>query len=400
MSASNNNKTIQEHLKPHIIEDPDMVSILKEHTLMLYDLPKDMNYFPGQLPCSLMRENLRLLEELDYMVAEKSDGVRCLLLIMSDGVNNYCLLIDRGFRFYRTNLTFDASLFRGFGTLFDGEIVVEPTGFKMYVHDVICLAGDKGVAKLNYSDRVRLVREAIMFYSFPGAPQYSNREVHQESTNRKTIKNFDGDIVQVLPKRVYPFSELKKLWNQEIPSLSHKNDGLVFTPNALPHKGKKCKELFKYKKPHEHTIDLQLGERLDPGNQCATSIFDKRRENEKLWKETDPRFGKNWPSYVLYTWDTKDYLVFGTTALAPEIWKSIDVNDPSTEKGIILECAYHSDKNMWVPIAARRDKLVPNDNYTVRRTITTIMEHLTIVELINISEHYKKHKEQKKKRLV
>jgi len=44
---------------------------------------------------------------------------------------------------------------------------------------------------------------------------------------------------------------------------------------------------------------------------------------------------------------------------------------------------------MWVPIAWRNDKLVPNDIYTIRRTIETMIEGLTIEELLNISRHLK-----------
>lgn len=378
------NRIILSHLSPHQIKDPEMVEILKKHTLMLYNLPEDMNYFPGQLPCSLMRKDLQLLEDLDYYVAEKSDGVRCLLLIFSDGQNYYCLLIDRGFRFYRTNLSFDASLFKDFGTLFDGEIVQEPNGFKMYIHDVICLSGKTAVSKLPYHERIKLVRETLTFYSFPSAPKEDGEP---------------SDIIQLLPKRVYPFSELNRLWLHEIPNLTHKNDGLVLTPDALPHCGRKCKELFKWKKPHEHTIDFQLGEMLEPSNQSASTVFDPRRDNEKLWVQTDDNYGRNWPSFVLYTWDTKEMLFFCTTAMSPEMWKRADIPDPRSEKGLIVECAYHSDKRMFIPIVARRDKLVPNDNYTVRRTITTIMEHLTIDELINKSRHHKEQKEKKRKRL-
>ena len=42
---------------------------------------------------------------------------------------------------------------------------------------------------------------------------------------------------------------------------------------------------------------------------------------------------------------------------------------------------------MWVPIAWRADKLSPNDVYTVRRTIETMIEGLTIDELLNIARH-------------
>lgn len=248
---------IQTYIQPNILDEPEMVDILKRHVLMMYGLPEDMTYFPGQLPCSLMRDDLSLLENMDYFVAEKSDGVRYLLLAMSDGMNAYSLLIDRGFRFYRTNIMFDQSLLKGAGTLFDGEIVSEPTGLKMYVHDVVFLAGSNDIALQNYHVRVQTIRDVLRFYCFPSE---------------------DGeDMFQVLPKRVYHFSDLRKLWTQDIPALAHKNDGLVFTPDALPHRGKKSKEVFKWKRPQNHTIDLQLGERL------GANALDKHRMPEKFW---------------------------------------------------------------------------------------------------------------------
>lgn len=45
---------------------------------------------------------------------------------------------------------------------------------------------------------------------------------------------------------------------------------------------------------------------------------------------------------------------------------------------------------MWVPIARRTDKLSPNDVFTIQRTIETMLEGLTMEELLNISRHIKK----------
>lgn len=292
-----------------------------------------------------MRDDLKMLEKLDYLVAEKSDGLRFLLLAVFDGKTAHSLLIDRGFRFFRTNITFDTSIFQGIGSLFDGEMVLEPTGMKLYLHDVVCLSGKTSVAQLNYVDRIRIVREVTMFYCFP-SPDCN-------------------DMVQVLPKRIYPLHELPRLWENDIPNLAHRCDGLIFTPNSLPHKGQKSKQLFKWKRPQDHTVDLQIGEVMEPNASTVKTVFDKRRDGEKNWVQKEHEFGRLWSSVVLYTWDTKEKIFFCTTAMSPEKWAEIEIDDPNRFFGNIVECVYHTDKNMWIPIALRKDKLVPNDTHTV-----------------------------------
>jgi hypothetical protein len=54
---------------------------------------------------------------MEYMVSEKTDGVRHLMLITRDDKNVYSLLVDRGFRFYYTNVKFSDHLRTGIGTL-------------------------------------------------------------------------------------------------------------------------------------------------------------------------------------------------------------------------------------------------------------------------------------------
>lgn len=353
------NRMVTDLLGPLRVTDQAFISRVKKVVLAMYNLPETMEYFCGALPCSLMRADLRYLDEMEYMVSEKTDGVRHLMLIYRDENHVYTLLIDRGFRFYYCNVKFLDFLREGIGTLLDGEIIWEPTGFKYYVHDIVCMSGKRNVASLTYQERMKHVVNIVRWGCFP--PEDGNEHV------------------MLLPKRIFPLKQLSRLWDEVIPRLQHLSDGLILTPNRLPHTGKKNKLMFKYKRPEDHTIDLQLDRRLD---HCKGEV-------EGLPCTVDG-LGPPYLAYQLQTWDTQDRHDFCEISMSPERWAGIGIPNPDQARGVILECKYNSDRTMWVPIAWRNDKLVPNDIYTVRRTIETMIEGLTIEELLNISRRVNK----------
>jgi len=350
------NRMVQSLLGPFLVQDADFIKKMRTIVLKMYNLPTGMEYFCGALPCSLMRADLDYLYNMEYMVSEKTDGVRHLMLAYKDEKHAYSLLIDRGFRFYYTNVKFADFLREGDGTLLDGEIIWEPTGFKYYVHDIVCMAGKKQVAALDYKSRMNQVTDILRWGCFP--PEDGNEQI------------------MLLPKHIVPLKELSTLWYETIPNLAHQTDGLILTPNRLPHTGKKNKLMFKYKRPDDHTIDLQLDRRLD---YCVGEV-------ESLSSRVDG-LGPPYSAFQLQTWDTHERHDFCEISMSPERWAAIGVPNPEQCPGIILECRYNSDRTMWVPIAWRNDKLVPNDIYTIQRTIKTMIEGLTIEELLNISRH-------------
>jgi len=350
------NRMVQALLGPFQVHDKEFIKRLKMVVLRMYNLPTTMEYFCGALPCSLMRADLDNLYHMEYMVSEKTDGVRHLMLAYKDEHHSYSLLIDRGFRFYYTNVKFANFLREGVGTLLDGEIIWEPTGFKYYVHDIVCMSGKPQVATLDYDARMKQVTDIVRWACFP--PEDGHEQI------------------MLIAKHIVPLQDLPKLWHTFIPKLAHHSDGLILTPKRLPHTGKKNKLMFKFKNPDDHTIDLQLDRRLD---HCVGEV-------EGLPSDADG-LGPPYSAFQLQTWDTHVRHDFCEVSMSPERWAAIGVPNPDQSAGVILECKYNSDRTMWVPIAWRNDKLVPNDVYTVQRTIETMIEGLTIQELLNISRH-------------
>jgi hypothetical protein len=341
------NQEVQSRILRFMVQDERLIRMAKHHILKMYDMPEDMVYFPGALPVSLMRKDLEALREIPYMVAEKTDGVRHLLLIFHDGTHSYTLFVDRGFRFYYYSCKFSRSLYTDLGTLLDGEMILERGELKFLVHDIMCVRGKREVAHLNYQDRMYHVQELLRWHCFP--PDQP-----------------EMDFILLLPKQVFPLHQLAHLWNDIIPKLHHRCDGLIFTPDNVPHIGKKNKLLFKWKQPCDHTIDLQL-DRLT----------------------TEPKQRSRYPTFLLKTWDTISYIPFCEISLSYEEWRALGVEEGSKMLGAIVECRFDRHRDTWSPVNFRPDKVKPNDVSTVKLTINTIYESLTIIEILNLVSHLK-----------
>lgn len=323
-----------------MIVDPELQRVIRERVLDMFRLPRDMEYFCGALPVSLMRKDLDMLRTMEYLVAEKSDGLRHLLLLFRHNEQSFAVFIDRGNRAFTTAYQFSKHLREGLGTLLDGELVWERSGFRFYVHDIVCVCGRTEVSYEKYVDRMYHVRELLRWHIFPPVDHRLN-------------------TITFLPKQVYPLRELPHVVDNVIPHLRHRCDGLILTCNTLPHQGKKNTLLFKYKLPKDHTLDLQLGDQVGPH------------------------------AYELLTWDTHVNHLFETITFTLQQWNAVGVQCPIRQRGCILECAYDFDNAHWVPMNIRLDKIKPNDLSTIELTLQTMMETLSMEELRSIARSAK-----------
>lgn len=78
--------------------------------------------FPGSNPVSLTKHNIKNLFNKDYLICEKTDGVRYFLFIVS----NTTFLIDRNYDIFKNDMhipTIDDLKIKQQLTLLDGELV-------------------------------------------------------------------------------------------------------------------------------------------------------------------------------------------------------------------------------------------------------------------------------------
>lgn len=168
---------------------------------------------------SFQKEHLHLLEESDYYVCEKSDGVRYLLYFTQPPSGPCAFLIDRAYKIYELRGVFlpDRKNLDEIikDTVLDGELVTDHTGnFTYYIFDCLLYNSAK-VWHLKLPQRLRFVQNEI-------------------------IKVFE-DVEQKHSR--YPFKLLLKEMHkpygiqavfEKIELQNHDNDGLIFTPVNEP----------------------------------------------------------------------------------------------------------------------------------------------------------------------
>ena len=295
------------------------------------------DYFPGPQPVSLERESLFKLKRFPYMACVKSDGMRFMMLCTVVDESNKCYMIDRAFRFYEVDQCFDKVIYSN--TLFDGELVRvtkkdSETTWTYVIHDCVSYNGDD-VSQKNFLERYSCVKTVVnSFWDFVDKDDVFPIEV-------KTFVEFEN-----LDKLV----EMKK--NGDI---THKTDGLIFTPIKFGIGTNAQYTLFKWKP--SHTFDLKI-----------------REEEDKYVAMVNKK--DNLVDFASVDKDSEDGKTFGD--------KLKSLEDPKYENNSIVECSYNINKKSFNPILIRTDKTHPNGLFTVEKTLINVEENITENELLNL----------------
>lgn len=238
---------------------------------------------PSPNPVSISMRTLREMRPDEYVVAEKTDGVRFSLLLCRDHLGrNTCVMVDRACRKYEVRVCAQAALFDG--TLLDGELVYEygasapqRRGEKdspaaddaralarrlvYWVFDVACLCGEP-VRDRNYAARFRLLHRTI---DDPAGcpllpPGEAERYAMSLAAEGKIAPFHNPHSLCFRAKECFDVRSIDILWRRlncvGARAPGHRHDGLVFTPihDSLP-TGTHWRQ-FKWKS--EHTVDFEL----------------------------------------------------------------------------------------------------------------------------------------------
>ena len=177
--------------------------------------------FPGPHPVSIECRHLPLLKS-EYVVCEKTDGVRYLLVCMTHEGRKCAAFVNR-----RMDLTMvQVAIPRD--TLLDGELL----GDTFYIFDAV-MVGGKDVRTLGYLDRLREAEVVTKGPSFK---------------------------VKLRMKTMWPARAVTEVWERSKDSA----DGLVFTPVNEPVQMETHETMFKWKPLDRITVDFKV----DSGYLC------------------------------------------------------------------------------------------------------------------------------------
>jgi molybdenum cofactor biosynthesis enzyme len=200
----------------------------------------DVNRFPGPQPISIERRHFPLLKKQPYMVCEKTDGMRVMLVSTTFEGKKLCVLVNRAFHVEEITLNVPRE------TILDCELV----GNLILVYDAVLVKG-VDVKKKSLTERLAAASSAI-------------KMVLRTTKDKYTIK----------VKKMYPLAEIKTVLEAKYP---YETDGLVFTPINEPVRMGTHETMFKWKPRNTITIDFVVkhtGNFIDRGHAGYEPVMD------------------------------------------------------------------------------------------------------------------------------
>jgi hypothetical protein len=335
--------------------------------------------FPGSLPKTLKRSVLGEVTFSEYLVAEKTDGTRFMMLVTHDGA----WLIDRQLKVYalrneahklesfcRISGGNAGSRFKGAVTILDGEMVITPRipdGFFYHlgvgvpcfiIFDVLYF---QGVSLLDepFSERCKVVRNSIIA-PFRLALDENRYHCHLYMDRKVWL---EAHCVATIAQRFFDFNGQKLFLQQSaqdrVLKLLHSCDGLIFSHRGPYTLGTTSPFSWKWKFADQLTIDVAVVS--DEKNQLSMcglsegSLIPVIRRVDAL--ENVDKLRK--------------------IIIASHVFQSSNISSL-----IIIEISFHKKSGKW-RFHHIRNKFHPNSVHVIMETMEAIAEDpITIEEVI------------------
>jgi hypothetical protein len=290
-------------------------------------------YFPGPQPISIEHKHFPVLKGAEYLVCEKTDGERYMMVALTYEGKRKCVFVNRAFNMFEVPINLKKSAYDG--TILDGELYEDT----LMVYDAVWVNGES-VWNRNLNERLDAARSVM-----------------------KSIIYMKSDQYRLKCKTFHQMRDFGKFMDEYLPTVQQKIDGLVFTPVNEPIRIGTHETMFKWKPQEKNTVDFLM-----------------KREPSR---ET-PGFKPGAPAWRLYVQE-KGKLFFES-----EIPFNRMDDEPWFEDGAIVECKYITWESpmWWRPIRRRTDKTYPNNRRTFYRTIVNIKENIQMKEFLDCRPNF------------
>ena len=291
------------------------------------------DYFPGPQPVSIEHRHFPVLKGAEYLVCEKTDGERYMMVACMFEGKKKCVFVNRAFNMFDVPINLKKSVYDG--TILDGELYEDT----LMVYDAVWVNGES-VWNLNLMKRLEAARSIM-----------------------KSIIYMKSDQYRLKCKTFHQMREFGKFMDVYLPTVQQKIDGLVFTPVNEPVRIGTHETMFKWKPQEKNTVDFLM-----------------KREPSR---ET-PGFKPGTPAWRLYVQE-KGKLFFES-----ELPFNRMEDEPWFEDGAIVECKYVTweEPMWWKPLKRRTDKNYPNNRRTFYRTIVNIKENIQMKEFLDCKPNF------------
>ena len=280
------------------------------------------DYFPGPQPISIEYKHFPTLKGGEYVVCEKTDGERYMMVATTFEGKPVCFFVNRAFDMIEVKIRLNKKVYEG--TILDGELYQDT----LMVYDALLVSG-KPVGHMNLFQRLteaENMMKGIIYMKF--------------DRHRLKLKTF------------YSMRDYDHFMYEYLPKVEQKIDGLVFTPVNEPVRIGTHETMFKWKPREKNTVDFHMKRGRSFNNDAVWKLY--VQEKGKLIYESE---------FPLST-----------------------MNEPWFEEGAIVECMYITWEKgplWWKPLKRRTDKTHPNNRRTFYRTIANIKEDIQMKEFLD-----------------
>ena len=290
---------------------------------------KGKGIFPGCQPISIEREHFSILEKNNYVVCEKTDGTRYMMIAIQYGSQKLCVFINRALEMFVEPLNFRMAVFKG--TILEGELYNN----EFMIYDCLMTCGE-----------------------VVGNQGFLERLDHCEKTVKKAMV-LRTDSITLKVKTFHLHRDFREFMDKYLPTVKQEVDGLIFTPINEPIRIGTHNTMFKWKPRNKNTIDFLV--KKGPTAETPGCV-----PGEYVWRLYIQEKGKHFFESSIPVEKMSDYR-----------W---------LKSGDIVECMYVNWENgpvWWKPIKKRKDKTFPNSRRTFYRTLVNIKEDILMKEFLD-----------------
>ncbi|SCV67665.1 BQ2448_5276 [Microbotryum intermedium] len=328
---------VPDRVPGELVQDPALLYQVQEHLSQLCGL--SALRFPGSQPVSFDSQSLKMLEQEDFWVCEKSDGVRVIVLVVatSEGQQVYLVESIRNpflIEFpHQEGLEYDHS-----NTVLDGELVidVEPGRgqvLRLLLFDILVIDSENLMQKPLHKRYGRLKAFIVDPYdklleSNPEAREYLPFEV------------------RLKPQELS--YGIEAVFREHVPKLLHGNDGLIFTSAEAVYTPGTDPKI-------ENSIDFVLQLK-----------FPARSDNDH-----EPNYTAKPIFMLLMNHGHEGSFYFDTMSVDDDTWEKWKASGEQYDDRVV-EVVWDFDRQTWRMLRFRDDKFEGNYKTVVNSIIKSI----------------------------
>jgi hypothetical protein len=352
--------------------------------------------FLGSMPINLYRKSFKNVQNMDYFLTEKTDGVRYLMYTMEDAnLGMQCILCNRDclLSYFPGGKIITEKL--GVGCVFDGEVVfnVSLNRYVFLIFDVLML-DFQSLIEMSFEERLNSLENVLDDSILEELSELIDQETSQKGLLLRRKRYFKKDEITDLINCFQVDTQTAGHGNGEryftdtsTGKRSHLTDGIIFQPAAKAYEMGRCYDLFKWKWSDMRSVDLGVAIIFHP--QKVDEAADTRNDHRIRGKPNDIT------NQSIHLWCAKGSSEridctkrgesnvglgkFDTYRLLAEYDHRRTFIEKS--KPIIAEVCYDIHIGMWSYVKIREDKSTPNAIDAVMGVFTEQAEAIGIEEL-------------------